>query len=73
MQKGDKFIVTDNKQNCFEINEVVVYLDSTKDKKHLWVESTNKSKRIFDRFDWVKPNEIKPLDRFPADDEQTNN
>jgi len=66
MQKGDKFIVTDNKISKFNIGEVVTYDGKLIDLDLHWFYNS------YDFRQALPMRHVKPLDRFPCDDEQHN-
>lgn len=70
MQKGDKFIVVDDSTNLFQKGEIVIYnsLHSLQPDEDNWYNFINKNGVE----QCLTLSQIKPLDRFPCDDEQAN-
>lgn len=66
MQKGDKFIVIENKCCNYNIGEVITYDSKIKNMGLHW---------FYNRYNFRQAlllSHVKPLDRFPCDDEQAN-
>jgi hypothetical protein len=65
MKKGDKFIVTYQKGHSFKVGDIVELLDEQ-------IQFRMRFKRSDGITQYITTNQIKPLERFPADDEQPN-
>jgi len=66
MKQGDKFIVKDNSTNVFEIGDLIECISEP-------FIFTYEFRRISDGLtDYLYPLQIKPIERFPCDDEQPN-
>ena len=67
MKQGDKFIVINNKTCKYNIGEVITYDGKLIDLDLHWFYNS------FDFRQALPMYHVKPIERFPADDEQPNN